>query len=318
MNTSSDGWSRYWSLTRRGAIDLAGPDPVAAALRAYWDRQVPGLQRCTCVADVGSGPAILARHMMTSHPDALRGMRWICIDEARIALPPESAPGLAIQTHYGEDFAQSSPAGAPVDGLVSNFGLEYVDRALVAQACRRWLRPGGLLRCMVHARDSVIDRQARDSAADLALALDDLDFFRRAGDLLDAIATLPADPAARRSHAPGVREAFNAVVDHLKRTMDTRGAPSSAWYEMLQGVHALVELALHGQVDDARAALLQREADYRDEIRRLALMQRCALDAAAVSALADSLRAASFDDVHHHVIECDAGTVAWSIGAVRA
>lgn len=315
-NTPADAsaWANLWAQTGQGAIDLDATDPVATALRETWAAQIPWLAACARVADVGSGPAVLPLLLRRLAPGPLDHLTWECIDAAplpALSLPPQ------IRVHAATDFAASAPPPGGVDALLSNFGLEYIDRQRVADACARWLAPGGRLCAVVHTEHSLIDRTTRQSLADLEVAFGEWQLVARAGRVLDAMATLPADPAQRRHHAPGVREAFNEAVDDLKQRMVRRGDRSAVWIDVLTGLADLLRQGAGGQIDAARQRLAALEAAYAAEARRLQAMQAAALSVPQMEPFAAALRAAGLQTVDWRPVTCSAGPVATVLTANR-
>lgn len=307
-------WATLWAQSRQGAIDLEAPDPVSSALRALWAEQIPWLAGCERAADVGSGPAVLPLALRRIAAGPLDALEWECVDAAALpalALPPQ------LHLRAATDFAESQPQRGSVDALLSNFGLEYIDRTRVAQACARWLAPGGRLFAVVHHCDSLIDRTTRQSLADLQVALERWQLVARTGRVLEAMATLPADPALRRHHAPGLREAFNEAVDDLKQRMVERGERSAVWIDLLTALADLVRQAAAGEPEPARRRLAALDTGYAAETRRLQAMQAAALSVTDKGPFAAALQAAGLQTVDWRPVTCSAGAVALVLTAHR-
>ena len=308
-------WTSLWAESVTGSIDLSADDPIATCLREHWAEQAAWMTGCSSIVDVGSGPAVLARltHAILGNGNGPR--TWTCIDRASI--PANAWTGLAfdVRARDGEDFSAALPSHGPVDALVSNFGLEYVARDGLAAACRRWLAPAGRLSCVIHAKDSVIDSASEQGAADLSFALHDVGFFAHASQLLSAMASAPADPMARMMHAVDVRDAYNNAVNLLKGRMEERGAHSAVLMDILHGVHALTRFIAAGHLEEALAALANREAAYRAELVRLNDMRHSAQSQDQIQDLMSQLQGLGFTQVEYRSLGCTLGPVAWALSA---
>ena len=221
--------------------------------------------------------------------------------------------------YLGEtDFAVSSPQQGRCQGLVSNFGLEYVPRADVARACARWLAPEGRLSAVVHASGSVIDLTAAQSLDDLSHALSELALFDRAQDLLQAIRTLPADSARRQRHGAGPRAAYNRGVDDLKARMAERGKAAAVWMDMLTALTRLVRQALDGHAEAALAACAELAQAYRAEVIRLRAMRASAFGSGEQALLGQAFAQAGLTRPVWAEIRSPIGLVAWHLSARSA
>lgn len=311
---SASEWTVLWAQSRHGAIDLRAADPVSEALRAHWQGQLKWLNSCRVAADVGSGPAVLPLLLRRLAGGQLDSLTWECIDEARL---PELDLPAQVLLRDATDFGLAEPSHGPVDAVVSNFGLEYVDRGDVAGACARWLRVGGRLCALVHARDSLIDRASLQTLADLQIAIDQRQIFEQARRVLEAIASLPSDPGRRPQHATAVRDAYNDAVDDLKRRMGERGQPSAVWIDILTALTDLARQASGGDADSAEQRRAALAAAYAAEYRRLRSMHTAALADGDRAELGRALTAAGLDDVDWQVLSCSQGVIGMRLTARR-
>ena len=311
--SSRQAWSTYWQTSSGGAIDLRANDPVAESLRRHWGGQLPWLAKCQRVADVGSGPAVLAQLLYQMDAPGMAQLRWICIDHADLPEVPDLPP--AIQLRGRVDFAREAADAEGVDAVLGNFGLEYVDREALAAACTRWLRPGGRLHGVMHVTGSVIDRVSTEAAADIAWALDEVGLHRATRPLLEAMAVLPEDPIDRMMHGVDARDAYNLAVNHLKQRMEDRGAYSAALLDMLNATRHLMAIVQAGDLEAALQALDARTVAMVAEVGRLADMRRSALAPADLDALTAGLRTAGLVDVAVESIACALGSVAVAVTA---
>lgn len=308
-------WSRHWQQTLQGSINLAADDPVAGTLRQYWAAQVPTLQACPRVADIGSGPAILARLMLQlgwkPRPDAA----WWCVDQAALGDGWRHSLPAAVRVLDRTNFATTPPPDGPMDALVSNFGLEYMPLPAVVHALPTWLKPEGRLFAVVHAQGSVIDQASRESAADLQLALQDVDLYALAIPLVHDMASAPSDPMQRMMHGVETRDAYNAGVDRLKQAMEDRGRASPVLMDLLRAAtQVLRQLKDTGQAAAVQALHQQRDA-YQAEWSRLNQMIASALHEDDAQRWASAFQEAGLSGVQLQRLECPLGLVAWNIRA---
>lgn len=306
-----DVWSNLWGQTDRGAIDLQADDPVALTLREHWLAQASWLGNCATIADVGSGPAVLARLLQRLSPTAMGRPHWICVDQADWRGAREHAAAAAITMRTAENFSDALPPPGGVAAVVSNFGLEYLPREGVVDAIWAWLASGAHLHAVLHARGSVIDRVATANLSDIAFALREARLFEHGAAMLEAMATAPADPVDRMMHAVEVRDAYNAAVNALKARMQAAGSRSAPLMDMLQGITGLVPLVRQGGAAEAIGRLGERARDYAAECLRLEAMRDSAHDEAELSSLVEMLTAAGLRDLAALPLDSPLGRVAW-------
>ena len=290
---------------------------MAEALRRHWLEQLPWLAGCNTVVDIGSGPAVLPRLLLGLQPALLARLPWVCIDRAHIASGAD-VPA-TVRLLDGVDFGASTPPSGDAlpEGMVSNFGIEYVEPAALAAGCSRWLAPGGRLHAIVHASGSIIDQVSASAADDIVWALDDVKLFDAARELLATMSALPTDPIDRMMHGVNERDAYNGAVNRLKQRMETRGAVSAPLMDMLNGLRALTGLALGGNGELAQGALTARHDALRGEVQRLQAMQRCALDAGRLQVLLLALSGAGIAADPVTRLDCALGSVAWVVTGRR-
>ena len=314
-----DPWSQLWGQTVRSSWDLSGENPVARALREHWEVQSGWISDCSHVVDIGSGPAVLARLVQASHslwPGKANLMQWTCVDQARI--PASAVRDLPfVNGRFGLPWEALPVPEMGAEGLVSNFGLEYISRDHLVKACASWLAEGGRLHAVMHARDSMIDRQSALGLADLDLILDELDFPGHAAAVLEAKVTAPADPMARMMHGIEARDAFNDCVNQMKARLEERQAREGALLEWLILSHDLVKTVSEATLSTALERLKTEGAAYRAERSRLTAMRACALDQAALEAVGRDLASHGFESIQMGSLQVSAGTVAWVLDARR-
>ena len=314
--TRPDAWTDFWRATRQGAIDLHANDPVATALRVHWQAQIHWLSQCANLVDVGSGPAILPRLLLSLAPIALAHLRWTCVDRAHVTGGADVPVNVKLRD--GEDFCVTEPGADLADALVSNFGIEYLAHEGAAAASARWLRRGGQFHAVIHAHGSIIDRVSTASIDDIAWALDEVSLFERARALFVAMAGAPVDPIERMMHGVDVRDAYNAAVNRVKQRMEDRGTVSPPLLNMLNGIRLLAGLAANGSLPQAEASLAAQRAGLQAEVCRLRTMQVSAHSEMSLNAFEQKLQAAGFEQLERAHLDCEFGAIAWVVTAKRS
>lgn len=312
-----DPWSLLWDQTVLPSWNLLGSDPAAVALREHWLAQNSWLSNCLQIADIGSGPAVLARlfaSMDSQHQKKANPTQWLCLDQAQI--PSTSVSDLPFVTSkFGVPWESSSASDHLVNAIVSNFGLEYVSHEHIARGCASWLEKGGRLHAVMHAQDSVIDRQSALGLSDLTLILDELGFPEQVAALLESKVTAPSDSVARMMHGVEIRDAFNQSVNRMKTVLDERGDAQSALLDWLVISRDIVQTVSEATLGAAQEHLKTLRVSYEAERSRLSAMRSCALDPSGMDVIARELKLCGFDPVNVSRLECSLGTVAWTLDA---
>src|SRR5690606_7080946 len=191
------------------------------------------------------------------------GIEVDAVDAALVALawveelPP--AERARVRIHSGVDVAALPFGEGSVDLCTSQYGIEYVGPAAVAEA-RRVLRSGGRLAAVLHHVDALPVRIAREDLGHLA-------WLGREGGLFDATTAMLRPMASSATtegrarlqgdaQALAAREAFNAV----QRELDARCA-AARWPDALQDARdacAAVLQQARMEGEDAAAATLAR------------------------------------------------------------
>jgi hypothetical protein len=317
MRPDEKAWSDHWQRTLVGSIDLHAGDPVATTLREQWAQHLHRLKTCEQIVDVGSGPAILARLMERLGWSIESPAAWWCLDQAQMGQAWQHALPSGVRIREQTPFQLAQPEQGPVDALVSNFGLEYIDLAAVVQALPRWMKPQAQLHAVLHAKGSVIDSASAEHISDLQLALHEVELPARAGALAQAMSTAPADPMARLMHGVEVRDAYNEAVDRLKQVMEARGRASPVLMDLLRGMtNSLRDVGRIG----AQAAMTRIQSQgsaYEAELSRLRQMQASALHEGQAQAWRDALGAAvpGGRPLTLSPVECQLGRVAWNLSS---
>lgn len=299
-------WASYW---RSGALHSCATSfqgNYGGAIAAFWRDAFDGLQPGDHVLDLAAGNGALSQLLIEHRADADIGCD--AVDLAPIApawvaaLPPSQSARLRF---HGNTPAEALPFEAGRFALVvSQYGLEYTDLDASAAELLRVLRRPGRVALLVHHAASRPVGLAHDE-------IGHVDWLLAPDGLLDAgAAMLPL--LARASTAEGRaglaqdaqalarRRRFNELQQQLARRAD--GAPCpDVLYETREAVAALLDIAARRGADQAQARLpALREALTLSRVR-LTDLCRCALDEAAVAALAQrfaALGAARIEPLH--------------------
>jgi hypothetical protein len=313
----SDPWSQLWDQTVLPSWNLLGSDPAAVALREHWLAQKSWISNGLQIVDIGSGPAVLARlfaSMDSGQEKSATATQWLCVDQAQI--PSTSVSDLPFVTSkFGMPWESLSASDHLVNAIVSNFGLEYVSHEHIARGCASWLEKGGRLHAVMHAQDSVIDRQSALGLSDLNLILDELGFPEQVASLLESKVTAPSDSVARIMHGVEIRDAFNQSVNRMKTVLDERGDAQSALLDWLVMSRDIVQTVSAGTLGAAQEHLKSLRVLYEADRSRRSAMRSCALDPSGMDVIARELKLCGFDPVHVSRLECSLGTVAWTLDA---
>ena len=167
---SARAWSAFWATSAH-----AGCLPNAPALLARLGEVWAGFARELpdgAVLDIASGNGSVIRALRTIAPR----LQLAGVDYAEVG-----APAAALGIRGGVDAAQLPFADAALDGVTSQFGIEYCPPDALAEAARV-MRPGGFLRLVCHHADSaaIVHNAARLAAM---RALDAAGLFTMAADI---------------------------------------------------------------------------------------------------------------------------------------
>jgi SAM-dependent methyltransferase len=299
-------WASYW---RSGALHSCASSfqgNYGGAIAAFWRGVFDGLRPGDRVLDLAAGNGALSQLLIEHRAETDIGCD--AVDLAPIA--PAWVAALPVSQRERLRFHGDTPAEAlPFEAgrfalAVSQYGLEYTDLdASVAELLRVLRRPAraGLL---VHHAASRPVGLAHDEIGhiDWLLAPDGLlDTGAAMLPLLARASTAEGRAAlAQDAQALARRRRFNDLQQELARR--AAGAPCpDVLYETREAVAALLDIAARRGAADAQARLpALREALAQSRVR-LADLCRCALDEAAVHALAQrfaALGAARIEPLH--------------------
>ncbi|MFM8768050.1 MAG: hypothetical protein ACKOD9_09900 [Rubrivivax sp.] len=242
---------------------------------------------------------------------------WICVDQAEI--PTSAVDGLPfVQALFGRPLENLPAPQAGVSAVISNFGLEYVPASARATCCATWLAPRGRLHLVMHARGSLVDRQAEVSLGDLTLTLEKLDFPSRVAALIKSKVSAPTDPMERMMHGVQVRDDFNHAVNQMKAPLEERGSRDGPLLEWLMLGRDIVQSATSATLDQALERLEELRAAYGAEAARLRAMRATALGPDDLQAFKQELLSSGFASAQLATLDTSAGQAAWVVQALKA
>lgn len=304
-----DAWTRYWASGALHSCAGSFAGNYSGAIRAFWEGVFSSLAGQARVLDLCCGNAPLAQLLLELRSEA--GVVVDAVDMALVApdwvdeLPP--AERERVRIHSGVDVAALPFDDASMDLCTSQYGIEYVGEAAVAEACRV-LRPRGRFAAVLHHVDSLPVRIAREDLGHLA-------WLQCEGGLFDATRAMLRPMAIsataqgreqlnRDADASAARDRFNA----LQRELDVR-AGAARWPDALQDARDACAAVLQQAREQGEAAAAGTLARVREDVAALALRDRelvdSALDRAALEALLAPLR-----DLQVDVLCFDTGDIA--------
>lgn len=256
-----ESWSRYWASGALHSCAGSFDGNYAGSLRAFWNEVFSALPPAPAVLDLCCGNAPLSR-LLLDDPARLAGGG--SIDAADLAaIAPAWIAGLddalrqRVRVHPRVDAALLPFDDAVFDLCMSQYGIEYVGEAAVAQALRV-LRPGGRLAALVHHPDSLPVRIARHE-------LEHLDWLQDEARLGEVVAGL-VEPMARSATAEGQaslrqdaaandrRALFNGLLQRLQERAARESYPD-ALLEAREALMGVLQQARLGGVEAGEQAL---------------------------------------------------------------
>ena len=256
MSDKSAAWSDFWA--HQGSSCTPGCLParwqsVFSLLETKWRAFAAGLPRKARVVDLATGDARVLHWMGQERADLVR----TGIDLAPVLPPPPPGvdihPGTAMETLPFED--------ASIDGIVSQFGVEYGDPPQIACEIARVTEEDAPVAFVVHRGDGAILAHNLARAAQIEWVLDE------AGLIEHTRTALAEEPAPW----PTALAAVAALVEEGRRTY---GEGSAGW-EIPEAVRrSLVMGAQAGDSAAGVAQLLDRiECQARNELARIASLE---------------------------------------------
>lgn len=278
MTTNRErAWTRYW---RSGALHScvgSYDGNYGGAVAAFWRERFRGLERDSCVLDLGTGNGPLPALML----DTFGAASLPAIDAVDLAEPhPAWAAPERVRFHGGVRMEALPFPDDRFDAAFSQFGFEYADRDPATDELARVSKPAARIALVCHHADSHLVAVARAQVGHS-------DWLETSGTLARARELLPL--AERRD--PRLRDGFNAslaALDARARAAAFPDALHDAGRAIAQAVQAAAERGA-AAAGSSLDAWIEAAGDAR---LRSAELVECALDRAQVEALAARLTAA--------------------------
>jgi SAM-dependent methyltransferase len=164
---TQQAWSNLWATgvaDTFGSSDDGRDGPLAAQWRQWFANMPPGCR----VLDLGTGNGALPRLLLQAGCDA--GVDAVDVAQLRPkwmeSLPPTEQQ--RVRFHAGVSCETLPFEAGSFDYVVSQFGIEYADLDAALPEALRVLKPGGVLRCVIHhvaARPATLAREEITHAA---------------------------------------------------------------------------------------------------------------------------------------------------------
>lgn len=307
-----EAWSSYWSSGRLHSCASGDQDNYGGAIARFWrgflDR-VPSPARLLDLA-TGNGPL----------PHLVWEMRKEAADIDAVDLA-ELAPGwYSPSLHHGVRFHPSVRiealpfADASFDGLMSQFGFEYAQRAPALAECLRVARTDAHIALVMHHAGSVLVKVGHEEIDHHAWLVAEDGLIQAAHGVIPWVAQARAGiAAADAGSASSARARYNAAMQALAERAQRSSAPDLL-LEARQAVHRLVAGVPAGDAGATLQALHAYATELERGRLRTAEMVSHALDAAQLEELRERLRAARpGSPVECAELRQAEGVLAWSL-----
>ena len=309
-------WSRYWASGALHSCAGSFAGNYAGAIRRFWEGVFSGLPEQARVLDLCCGNAPLAQLLLELQPRAATSVD--AVDAAALApewlqrLPPGQQARVRI--HSGVDAAALPFADAGMDLCTSQYGIEYVGAAAIAEV-RRVLRPGGRFAAVMHHVDALPVRIAGEDLQHIAWLQQPAGLFAATAAMLRPMAASATAEGRARLRDDAAATTARARFNALQAELDGRIA-AARWPDVLHDARDACAAALQQARAAGEAAGAAALQEVQEGIAELALRDRelleCALDEPQLRALLAPLGDADVAALHF-----DNGDIAgWSV-AIR-
>ena len=269
---------------------------MAAVLDRPWVELAAALPPRAAVLDLATGGGAVLAALRQIRSD----LRLTGVDAA--PLPAGRGP---VTLRGGVRLERLPFPDRRFDAVTSRFGIEYAQSDAAAAEAARVLRPGGLVRLVIHHRDSVVLRHNLGRLAALRWAARDSGWPGKANTLARGRMVAPLPTPAAFHRAPGeARERFPGQ--------------SAAW-ELLTATVQVLDAGLAHPPEATLAKLAELAARAEGEIARLEALERAACNEAQLNGLLEALAAGGVEVGRSAVLHTPRGSdvLAWSVEARR-
>lgn len=309
-------WSLFW---RQGHSTTFGPyykHGYEGAVADWWKSVLADLPQEVSVVEVGCGNCSLLPDMVKS---GLKG-KYIGVDLAAVKPSDVAMQGLADSgielVLHAETPAEAFPEpDASVDLLASVFGIEYSNLDKSFAEAHRVLKPGGLLRTLLHHKQSVVtgmSKRAYDefNAEDFRTVINALTTISLVRDKVASPSELKSNPEAEKN-----RQILNVIAE--KYLSDTNPETGNAtMFEFMTQALAFFKVLGAGQADRQNfiGGLANEHLASHERFRQMVTV---AFDAEGIDQLKSKLEALGFTNVRTNVINTDKNILAWELCAEK-
>lgn len=317
MSSSDDStrraaWSAYWSSGRMHSCATSYGNNYGGAIADFWRGFFGRFPPAGRLLDLATGNGPLPHMLWELRKDAAD---IDAVDLAELA-PAWHEPSLhgGVRFHSAVRIEALPFADASFDGVVSQFGFEYADRARALAECQRVARPQAHIAFVMHHAGSVLVKVGREELGHHARLVAEDGLMHAAHDAIPWIAQARSGvPASDPVAASRARDCYNHAMEALAAAAHASLAPDLL-LEAREEVHRLLASVRAG---NAASVLADLDA-YRGELERgrlrTAEMVSHALDRSQVEQLREQLQSARpGSSVECRELSQSEGVLAWSL-----
>lgn len=309
-------WSIFW---RQGHSTTFGPyykQGYEGAVADWWKSVLADLPPEVSVMEVGCGNCSLLPDMVRS---SLKG-KYIGVDLAAVKPSDVASQGLADSgielVLHSETPAEELPEpDESVDLFASVFGIEYSNLEKSFSEAYRVMKPGGLLRTLLHHNASVVTGMSHRAyqefdSEDFQKVMHALTVINEERDKASSIAELKASEEAEKN-----RQILNTIAE--KYLSDTNPETGNAtMFEFM--TQALGFFKVLGADQASRRNFISGlAAEHLASHERFRQMVAVAFDADGIDQLKSTLQALGFVEVSASVINTEDNILAWELCAEK-
>ncbi|MBH5322387.1 class I SAM-dependent methyltransferase [Aurantiacibacter sediminis] len=275
----SEAWNTFWERQDRGGQSQEGTgclpsgwQGIADTQKRVWQSFTRSLPKGAKILDLATGGGVVLQQIKEKRRDLdLTG-----VDRATAL--PDAPKGVTLRG--GVDIADLPFPDDDFAAITSQFGFEYGDIEAGAREAARVLSPGGKLGLITHRLSGPIVAHNRKRRDQIAWAIEEnelLAIARKSLGLRDAgIAAIP-----------------QAIVEAPRRGIAAHGEKSAAW-EIAEAIRQTLHFGRNDTPDQVLAVLDDIEAQARNELGRIASLERASAVASDGDQFAKVLEDAGF------------------------
>ncbi|WP_271078083.1 class I SAM-dependent methyltransferase [Aurantiacibacter sp. MUD61] len=275
----SEAWNTFWERQDRAGRSQdgigclpSGWQGIADTQKRVWQSFTRSLPKGAKVLDLATGGGVVLQQIMEQRRD----LNLTGVDRAT-ALP--AAPK-GITLRGGIDIADLPFADDHFAAITSQFGFEYGDIEASAREAARVLAPGGKIGLVTHRVSGPIVAHNRKRREQIVWAIDDNDLISIAKKSLGL-------------RGAGITAVPQTLTDAPQKGIAAHGQGSAAW-EIAEAVRQTLHLGKNDTPDQVMGVLDDIEAQARNELGRIASLERAAAVASDGDQFAKVLEDAGF------------------------